>query len=101
MKNFKSNLKVVTLFLLLLLCRVYYITNASSNYPNPTNLKYINDYTNTINNNYKEKIVSIGKELEDKTGAQSIIVVIDSTNNIPIEDYSNKLFRAWGIGESD
>lgn len=101
MKNFKSNLKVVTLFLLLLLCSVYYITNASSNYPNPTNLKYINDYTNTINNNYKEKIVSIGKELEDKTGAQSIIVVIDSTNNIPIEDYINKLFRAWGIGESD
>ena len=55
MKNFKSNLKVVTLFLLLLLCSVYYITNASSNYPNPTNLKYINDYTNTINNNYKGK----------------------------------------------
>ena len=43
----------------------------------------------------------IGVELEDKTGAQSIILVIDSTNNIPIEDNSNKLFRAWGIGESD
>ena len=101
MKNFKSNLKVVTLFLLLLLCSVYYITNASSNYPNPTNLKYINDYTNTINNNYKEKIVSIGKELEDKTTAQAVVVVINSTNNIPIEDYCNKLFRNWGIGQSD
>lgn len=101
MKSFKSKLKVFTLFLLLLLCSVYYIPNASSNYPTPTNLKYINDYTNTINNDYKEKIVSIGKELEDKTGAQSVIVVIDSTNNIPIEDYSNKLFRTWGIGKSD
>ena len=101
MKNFKSNLKVVTLFLLLLLCSVYYIPNARSNYPTPTNLKYINDYTNTINNDYREKIVSIGKELEDKTGAQAVIVVIDSTNNIPIEDYANKLFRGWGIGKSD
>ncbi|CAM2077441.1 MULTISPECIES: TPM domain-containing protein [Clostridia] len=101
MKNLKSKLKAFTLFLLLLLCSVYYIPNASSNYPTPTNLKYINDYTNTINNDYKKKIVSIGKELEGKTGAQAVIVVIDSTNNIPIEDYSNKLFRTWGIGKSD
>ena len=101
MKIFKSKLKVFTLFLLLLLCSVYYIPSARSNYPTPTNLKYINDYTNTINNDYKEKIVSIGKELEDKTGAQAIIVVINSTNNIPIEDYANKLFRGWGIGKSD
>ena len=101
MKIFKSKLKVFTLFLLLLLCSVYYIPNARSNYPTPTNLKYINDYTNTINNDYKEKIVSIGKELEDKTGAQAIIVAINSTNNIPIEDYTNKLFRGWGIGKSD
>lgn len=101
MKIFKSKLKVFTLFLLLLLCSVYYIPNARSNYPTPTNLKYINDYTNTINNDYKEKIVSIGKELEDKTGAQAIIVVINSTNNISIEDYTNKLFRGWGIGKSE
>lgn len=101
MKNLKSKLKVFTLFLLLLLCSVYYIPNARSNYPTPTNLKYINDYTNTINNDYKEKIVSIGKELEDKTGAQAIIVAINSTNNISIEDYTNKLFRGWGIGKSE
>ena len=101
MKIFKSKLKVFTLFLLLLLCSVYYMPNASSNYPTPSNLKYINDYTNTINNDYKEKIVSIGKELEDKTGAQAIIVVINSTNNISIEDYTNKLFRGWGIGKSE
>ena len=75
--------------------------NASSNHPTPTNLKYINDYANIINNDYKKKIISIGKELADKTGAQAVIVVIDSTNNIPIEDYSNKLFRAWGIGKND
>lgn len=101
MKSFKDKFKLCTILLILLLCSVSYIPNASSNYPTPTNLKYINDYTNIINNTYKEKIVSIGKELEDKTSAQAIIVVIDSTNNIPIEDYSNKLFRAWGIGQNN
>lgn len=100
MGNFKNKFTTFTIFLLLLLCSVCFIPNASSNYPTPTNLKYINDYTNTISDDYKEKIVSIGKELEDKTTAQAVIVVIDSTDNVPIEDYSNKLFRSWGIGQS-
>ncbi|MBM6838275.1 TPM domain-containing protein, partial [Clostridium saudiense] len=65
------------------------------------NYKYINDYTNTIDKSTIKKIISIGKELEDKTSAQAIIVVIDSTNGTPIEDYANKLFRAWGIGEKN
>ncbi|HBA02860.1 MAG TPA: beta-propeller domain-containing protein, methanol dehydrogenase, partial [Clostridium sp.] len=45
------------------------------------------------------KIVSLGKELEDKTGAQAVVVVMNTLNNTPIEDYSNSLFRTWGIGE--
>ena len=47
----------------------------------------------------KEQIVSIGKELEDKTGAQATIVIISSLDDVPIEDYANKLFRSWGIGQ--
>ncbi|MCD2500648.1 TPM domain-containing protein [Clostridium sp. NSJ-145] len=71
----------------------------SETFPDPTNLKYFNDYTNTIDYSTAKQIVSIGKELEDKTSAQAIIVVINSTNGAPIEDYANKLFRTWGIGK--
>lgn len=72
---------------------------SSDTFPEPTNYKYINDYTNTIDKSTVKQIISIGKELEDKTSAQVIIVVIDSTNGIPIEDYTNKIFRSWGIGQ--
>lgn len=52
-----------------------------------------------INQPEANNIISIGKELEDKTGAQAVIVTIDSTNSIPIEQYANDLFRTWGIGQ--
>jgi uncharacterized protein len=73
--------------------------NAAAYYPTPTDLKYVNDYTSTLDNSTKEYIVSVGKELEDKTGAQAVVVVIDSLQESDIATYSNTLFRTWGIGQ--
>lgn len=95
-KSFLSSL-LILIFMLL-----FSITaKASPQIPSSTPYKYINDYSNIITNNYSEKIVSIGRELENKTGSQAVIVVVDSTEGVPIEDYSIKLFRDWGIGESE
>ena len=98
MKLFK---KVLLISSLLLVC-IYSITfAANTKFPSVTTNKYINDYTGTISKNYTEKIISIGKELEEKTTAQCVIVVINSTNNVLIEKYANELFRSWGIGTSE
>ena len=45
--------------------------------------------------------MSVGKELEDKTGAQATVVVIDSLEGESIESYANGIFRRWGIGQKD
>ncbi|MBD7909760.1 MULTISPECIES: TPM domain-containing protein [Clostridium] len=74
---------------------------AADSFPIPTSYKYINDYTNTITDEEKRSIISIGKELEDKTGSEATIVILDSTNNIPIESYANNLFRTWQIGQKE
>lgn len=74
------------------------ILQAAITYPAPTAYKYINDYTNTLSNEEKTQIIAIGKELEGKTGAQAVIVIIPSTEQIPIEYYANGLFKSWGIG---
>lgn len=68
-------------------------------YPKPTEYKYVNDYANIIEKDELETIVSIGKELEDKTGAQAVIVTIKSLQGQDLDDYANKLFRTWGIGQ--
>lgn len=97
MKKVHNKIIAITLFLLLIFS---FNTFATLNLPSPTKYKYVNDYVGVVDNNSLNKIISIGKELEDKTGAQEIIVVINSTNGIDIESYANNLFRTWGIGES-
>lgn len=93
--------KTIAVILLFICTLSLSISAVELDIPNPTEYKYINDYSGVVDEDYKREIISIGKELEDKTGAQATIVIINSTDNIDIETYSNKLFRAWGIGQSN
>lgn len=96
------NLKILLFSLIVaLLFSFSLITFAETPLPSPTNYKYVNDYVGILTQDQKEKIISIGKELEDKTGAQAVTVIIDSTNGEPIEEYALKLFRTWGIGQKN
>ncbi|GKX65233.1 TPM domain-containing protein [Inconstantimicrobium mannanitabidum] len=75
--------------------------NAEGQYPKPTMYKYVNDYTGLLNQGDTDKLVSLARELEDKTGAEAAIVVIGTLNGHSIEEYANGLFREWGIGKKD
>ncbi|MBE6057828.1 TPM domain-containing protein, partial [Clostridium sp.] len=75
------------------------LAKAEKNFPKPTNLKYVNDYVGVIDDETKEYIVSVGNELEKKTGAQMSVVVIDSLEGSDVESYANTLFRQWGLGQ--
>ncbi len=76
------------------------LVNAEPKFPKATQLKYINDYANIIDSNSAEYIFSVGRELEEKTAAQAIVVVINSLEGESIESYANGIFRSWGIGQS-
>lgn len=95
----KLTKKTFLLSFLLIIFSFSVFTFAEINYPSPTNYKYINDYVGILNSDEIETIVSLGKELEEKTGAQSVVVIIDTTNGAPIENYAINLFRSWGIGQ--
>ncbi|MEG0307790.1 MAG: TPM domain-containing protein [Clostridium sp.] len=100
--NVKNKFSKIFLSSLILLLVLFSFTAlAEDTYPTPTDYKYVNDYVGIITDSQAKSIVSIGKELEDKTGAQVAIVIINSTSRVPIEDYSNKLFRTWGLGQKD
>ncbi len=77
------------------------LANAEPKFPKATELKYVNDYAKVIDNNSAQYILSVGKELEAKTGAQATVVVVDSLQGEPIESYANGIFRKWGIGQKD
>lgn len=69
--------------------------------PKPTDLKYVNDYVNVIDEKTKSFIISLGKELEDKTGAQAVVIVEDSLNGSNIRNHAYNIFKSWGIGQKD
>ena len=75
--------------------------NAEPKFPVVTELKYVNDYAKVLDNESVQYILSVGKELENKTGAQATVVVIGSLQGESVESYANGLFRNWGIGQKD
>lgn len=97
---FKTTAKLFFIILLIFLLNSTMV-KAKPEIPKPTNLKYINDYSNTLSQSSKDYIVSVGKELEGKTGAQAVVVVITSLEGYDIQSYAYELFRQWALGSSE
>jgi Domain of unknown function (DUF477). len=74
---------------------------AASIPPKPSQYDYVYDYAKLMNQSDIETIRSIGKEIEDLSGAQIIVVTVDDIGNYQISDYALNLFRSWGIGQKD
>ncbi|PLV56034.1 YgcG family protein [Thermotoga sp. SG1] len=86
------------LFLILI---ALFVLSFSVEFPEPTPYKYVNDYVGVLDSETVEKIVAVGKELEKKTTAQIVVVVVPSLSGLTVEEYANRLFREWGIGQKE
>jgi len=70
---------------------------AKPNLPRPT--AYVEDYANVINADHKRALLGLLQELEQKTGVQYIILTIDTTGGLPIEQFSIELLGKWKLGQ--
>lgn len=68
-------------------------------YPTPSQELYINDFENILDSNTEQKILSVANELEQKTGAQVVVVTVNDFENKSINEYSIGIAREWGIGQ--
>lgn len=100
MKSIRDFKRYSSLVLIVLLLIGTFSVKAAIRYPTPTSNKYLNDYAGVVDDSSSKQIIALGSELEKQTGAQAVIVTIDSLEGIPIEDYANGLFRKWGIGQA-
>lgn len=64
--------------------------------PNPPRL--VNDYANVLSPEQREILENRLVALDDSTGNQIAIVTIKTLNDYPIEDFTLKILREWGIG---
>lgn len=85
------------LLLTVFLCATVVSTFAQAkNFPAYTG--HVNDFAGVMDSATKQKLETILTNFEQMTGTQIAAVIIQSLNDRPIEEYSNALYRAWGIG---
>ncbi len=70
---------------------------AAANLPMPRH--YVEDYANVVNASHEQSLNGILQELEQKTGAQYIILTVDTTGGLPIEQFSIELVEKWKLGQ--
>jgi uncharacterized protein len=59
---------------------------------------YVTDLAGAISGDAKERMEALGKELQDKTGAQMAIVTVKSLEGESVEDYAVDLFKQLRVG---
>lgn len=63
--------------------------------------KYVNDYANIIDPEYKDKIQRLAENIDKNTTVEIAVVTIESLEGDSPENYANTLFRQAGIGKKD
>ena len=85
---------IVTLLVISAVPRLCY---AQTDLPMPRH--YVEDYANVINSADERSLNGILQELEQKPGAQYIILTVQTTGGLPIEQFSIELAETWKLGQ--
>src|SRR5690554_5843159 len=97
--------KKITSFVLLILAVFLLFTpfdqvQAGEKIPQASYDFYVYDEANIISSEVSQYIIQANKDLYQQTGAQIVVAVFNSLEGEAIEEFSNQLFREWGIGSS-
>jgi len=60
---------------------------------------YVSDFAKVLDSQSRDRLESYAGRVEQATGVQMAIVMIDSLDGDPVEDVANTLYRKWGIGK--
>lgn len=83
--------------ILLVISAVSKLSYGQADLPMPRH--YVEDYANVINDADEHSLNGILQELEQKTGAQYIILTVQTTGGLPIEQFSIELAEKWKLGQ--
>lgn len=66
--------------------------------PEPVGDIYVQDFANVLTAQEKAELISMGRALESQTSAQVAVLTVDTTGDVPMEEFANEAFRKYGIG---
>lgn len=76
------------------------ITHALAVPAPPTDIPIV-DQTNTLTDAQKQSLTTKIQKEREETGNQIAILIVSTLDNEPIESYSLKVARGWGIGQKE
>ncbi len=89
------------LALLVALCCMGALLCPVSAVVSPNETFYVYDGAQVLSEDTEQYILKTNQELENKTGAQIVVVTIPSLEGESLEEYATQLFRQWGIGDGE
>lgn len=65
----------------------------------PASTGLVTDAANVLDAAIEEEVLATLRLAEQRTGAQIAVATVPSLDGMTIEDYAERLFRTWGIGQ--
>jgi len=59
----------------------------------------VNDFAGVISPEYRSRMESLSREVLEKTGTSVVVAVLPTLGGEELNDYTNRLYSAWGIGK--
>jgi len=95
-------MKKKSAILLILIILSVFISNVfAADIPAKTSDFYVNDNAGILSAETKQIIMNNSVNLQKSTGAQIVVVTINSLDGSALEEYSLNILRTWGIGDKE
>ena len=91
-------MKSVVRWLALGLFACLFVVQASAVNLTATKDYYVNDYAGVLSQQTKDYIITENIRLEEASGAQVVVVTVNDTEGLSLDEYTYRLFNDWGIG---
>lgn len=92
--------KVFSLICALALLLTAQVALAATGIPSPSDDFYVLDNANVLEYETEGLIYYTNTVLNEKCGAQVVVVTVDSTGSTAIDDYTYQIFNEWDIGSA-
>ena len=94
--------KILTLICIVFLCIALSVPAfAATEIPAPTPDFYVNDFAGILSQETHDTIMSLGPALADQTGAQVVVVTMNTLNGDDLLKFATDMYRSYGIGDKE
>ena len=100
MKSTSLRKSFITLFIYGLMS-ITLVKPLASSIPLPNDDFYVLDEVGLLSSSTVETIIATSRDLQSKTKAQVVVVIVQSLNGVSAESFSLNILRQWGIGDKE